>query len=97
MLSIAIWMFPARRSCSAAPVPLYGTCTIWIPAADLKSSPERWLVAPMPALPKLIVFGFALASSISSFTVFAGTLGCTTRRFGTTTRREIGAKSFTGS
>src|SRR5438067_4116039 len=34
-------MFPAIRSASAGPEPLYGTCTAWMPVSDLKSSAAR--------------------------------------------------------
>ena len=52
---------------------------------------------PLPAEPKVSLPGFALASAISSVTVFAGTDGCTTSTRGATCVRLTGAKSFTGS
>ncbi|MNT27101.1 hypothetical protein D3C72_1627170 [compost metagenome] len=51
----------ASRSAIAGPLPLYGTCTISTPAIDLNSSPDRWLVVPLPAEPMFSLPGLALA------------------------------------
>jgi hypothetical protein len=59
--SIIRWMRPASRSVTAAEAPLYGTWTMSMPARDLKSSPARCSVLPMPAEPKLSLPGFAFA------------------------------------
>src|SRR5258705_11903207 len=41
--------WPAMRSVIACALPLYGTCTILMPAIDLKSSAARWGGVPLPA------------------------------------------------
>ena len=51
----------------------------------------------MPAEPKVRLPGFARASTISSFTVFAGTDGCSVSILGEETACEIGAKSRSAS
>jgi hypothetical protein len=45
----------------------------------------------------LICPGRALANATSSFTVFAGSEGCVTRRLDSDTTCEIGAKSLSAS
>jgi hypothetical protein len=57
-------------------------CSISVFVIVLKSSPARCGVLPLPEPAKLISFGRAFASAISSLTVFAGTDGCTTSTFG---------------
>ena len=47
--------------------PLYGTCTMSIPAIMLNSAPAKWGAVPFPGEPKLSWPGFARASSIRSF------------------------------
>ena len=66
-------------------------------ASTLNNSPDRCGLVPRPAEPKVMVPGFALASAMNSFTVFAGTDGCTVRMFGDSTTSEIGAKSRSAS
>ena len=49
MTEIVRCTWPLRRSVTAGPVPLYGTCTILMPPASmLKYSVARWLAAPLP-------------------------------------------------
>ena len=47
----------------------------------------------MPGDAMLILPGFALAWAMNSGTVFAGTVGCTTRTFGTAIMEATGAMS----
>ena len=47
-LSIMIGTWPAITSISAGPLPLYGTCSMSMPAARLKSSMPRWDGEPLP-------------------------------------------------
>ena len=51
----------------------------------------------MPAEPKVMLPGFALASAMNSFTVFAGTEGWSVSMLGAETACEIGAKSRNAS
>ena len=64
---------PPMSACIAGPVPLYGTCVAFTPAAALKSSHERWREVPLPAEPQLSLPGLALAQAMSSGKVLAGT------------------------
>src|SRR4051812_42542746 len=73
--AIIICTWPAITAAIAGPVPLYGTCTICNPAADLKSSLARWFGVPAPPDAKLNAPGFALTTAMSSFTDCAGTEG----------------------
>ena len=52
--------WPAIRSVSAGPAPLYGTCSIWQPVIDLNNSPERCTDVPLPEDAMLTLLGFAL-------------------------------------
>ncbi len=52
---------PAITSTSAGALPLYGTCSMGAPVRPLSSSPDRWLVAPVPPEAKLTLSGLALA------------------------------------
>src|SRR6267378_6865514 len=45
---ITSWVLPAIVSIAAGDPPLYGTCTIVIPAARANSSVVRWLSDPAP-------------------------------------------------
>ena len=71
--------------------------TILTPAMTLNSSPARWLEPPLPAEPKLSAPGLALASAISSWIDFAGTLRLTTTTSGVVLISVIGSKSLAGS
>ena len=66
-----------------------------IPAMYLKISPANCVRPPAPA--KLSFPGCALASAISSRTLFAGTDGCTISTIGNVFTSVIGAKSLTPS
>ena len=68
-----------------------------VPDIDLKSSPERCCDVPLPLDANVYLPGFALSSTISSVTFFAGTSGLTTSMFGTRASSTIGTKSLTGS
>src|SRR5687768_6011959 len=50
-VAIIIWISPASRAVIAGPAPLYGTCTMSVPARALKSAPDRWMVLPTPGEP----------------------------------------------
>ena len=39
---------PPNRSLSAGPAPLYGMCSIWMPAIDFNSSPLKCGDVPLP-------------------------------------------------
>ena len=90
-------MCPLITSDSAAAAPLYGTCTISIPAFILKSSMERCGDAPTPEEPKLTLPGCALAYATNSFRVRIGIEGCTMKTFGTPPIIAGKAKSPIGS
>src|SRR5262249_20030968 len=64
-----------------------------IPASCLKSSPVTCAPEMLPTEPKRSSPGLARASAISSFTVVAGTEGCTTRLKSDVAKRLTGAKS----
>ena len=68
-----------------------------IPVIDFKSSPARWLVEPLPDEPKLMVPGLALASAISSPTLFTPSEGCTASTIGTVAISATGAKAVAAS
>ena len=78
-------------------MPLYGICTISIPAIDFNNSIARYGEVPVPLEPKLSSFGRAFASAIKSFSDFTGNEGCTSNRFGPEATSVIGAISLIGS
>src|SRR3990172_5204781 len=57
----------------------------------------RWLIAPEPDEENEYLPGLARRNAISSFTLFDGIDGLTTRTNGLVAMRLIGAKSFSGS
>src|SRR5712691_1299645 len=59
--STRTWISFAIKAVSAGAVPLYGTCTMSMPAVCFSSSVVRCAAAPMPEEPKLILPGLALA------------------------------------
>ena len=77
----------------AAAAPLYGTCTMLIPASCLNSSIVTCVVERLPTVPKRISPGLLLARATSSFTVLAGSEGCATRIKSDVEMRLIAAKS----
>ena len=81
---------------TAAPPPLYGMCTASMPACCFSISIARWLVVPLPFEAALSFPLWRFARATSSPTLFAGTLGCTTRMSGTDETRLTGARSFSG-
>ena len=81
-------------ACIAGPVPLYGTCVAFTPAAALKSSHERWREVPLPAEPQLSLPGLALAQAMSSGKVFAGTRFAATSTSGKIAAVVTGTRSF---
>ena len=88
---------PARRSVIAGPVPLYGMCVMWMPAAWLNTSKAMCCGVPLPGVLWLSLPGLAFASAINSFRSFAATEGCTTSTIGTEAASATGAKSFSMS
>src|SRR4030095_16248936 len=92
---MGIW--PAIKSESAGPPPLYGTCVISTCATDLNNSPVRCTAVPLPAEPKLNLPGCCFASLISPPIEVAGTDGCTEITLATEIASVIGAKSLHGS
>ena len=48
IVSKFIETWPASRSTTAGPLPLYGTCTIFVPVSSVNSSPARCCVLPTP-------------------------------------------------
>ncbi len=88
-------MLPATRSIIAGPPPLYGTCTILVPAMVLNNSSARCPVPPTPEEPPLS--DLLLASAIISFTDLTGTDGCSTSTLVESTASVTGEKSLIGS
>ena len=68
-----------------------------MPVIAPNNSPARWPEVALPEDEKLIVPGLALASAISSRTLFAGSEGLATRMLLRITPIEIGVKSLIGS
>ena len=64
---------------------------------SLKSSAVRWGLVPMPGEANVSVPGFAFASAMRSFVVFAGTDGFTVRICDASTSSAIGVKSRAAS
>src|SRR3954451_1537036 len=91
------WISPPTRSVTAGTLPLYGTCSILIPVADLNISPARCSELPLPIEPKLSLPGWDLPYSMNSLTVFTGSEGFTTRYNGVVKNIDTGAKSLVGS
>src|SRR5439155_14995997 len=81
-LSKSTCTWPAMRSVSAGPAPLYGTCSILHPVIDMKSSPDMCTDVPLPDEAMLILPGFALQYAMNSATVFAGNALVTSITFG---------------
>ncbi len=67
--SMTSWALPAITSAMAGALPLYGMWVIFTPAIELSSSVARCVDEPLPAEPKLIEPGLALAAAITSCTV----------------------------
>src|SRR5678815_2231376 len=84
---------PDTRSVIACPAPLYGTCTMSIPAILLKSSMPRCGPLPLPDDAYESWPGCDFAKAMSSLIVFAGTDGCTVITKGYSASRDTGAKS----
>ena len=64
--------WPEMASCSAGPLPLYGTCTKRVPYSTLASGPVRCISVPMPGDAYGISAPGLRAASISSPSVFQG-------------------------
>ena len=88
-----ICICPAIKSVVACAAPLYATCVSCTPAIDANNSLITCAELPLPPLAKLSFFGCALASAINSFTVFAGSDGCTINTIGAEVVSVTGAKS----
>jgi hypothetical protein len=68
---------PLSAAARAGALPLYGTCSNWIPLFRFSSSPTRCWPLPFPGELKRTEPSFFFASAINSVTEFAGTEGCT--------------------
>ena len=66
-------------------------------AVSLSISPMTWWVVPSPGVPYESSPGFARASAISSFRLFAGSAGCAAMTIGTFNVWPTARKSFSGS
>ena len=93
MLSNMICTWPLIMSVSAGFEPRYGTCVIFTPVIAMNNSADRCTEVPLPDDARLTLPGLALAWSMNSCTVLAGTLGCTVITFGTRIRPPTGAMS----
>ncbi|CPM13546.1 Uncharacterised protein [Bordetella pertussis] len=67
---------------------------MWV--SCLSSSPDRWLVEPLPAEAKVMLSSFLRSSSISSWTLRAGILLLTTSTLTKRPASPIGVKSLSG-
>ena len=76
---------------------MYGTWVTSIFAVSSSSSTSSRAGEPGPTIALFSAPGLARASASRSFTLFAGTAGCTTSTSGPRTSSEIGARSFTVS
>ena len=90
------WIWPAIRSVSAWPAPLYGMFTASILAMVLIISTARYAELPA-AVPAVSCPGRALASAMNSLTLLTGNDGCTTSTVVVRPSWLIMVKSFTGS
>ena len=61
MLSNITCTWPEIISVSAGAPPRYGTCTMLIPVSILNSSPDMWMVEPLPDDAMLSLPGLAFA------------------------------------
>src|SRR5258706_5938638 len=88
---------PLTRAIMAAPEPLYGMWVIERPDNWCSITPARWLVVPEPLEPKLSPSLRFFDTATSSFTVRAGTDGCTHSTIGEEATCTIGARSLRAS
>jgi len=68
-----------------------------MPVIALNIDADSPCVVAAPSEAKLSAPGFDFARSMNSFTLFAGTLGCTTRTIGVKPIIATGSKSLSGS
>src|SRR5689334_4120474 len=94
-LGYDICTLPAMTSVVACAEPLYGTCTMFMPAIELSSAPARFPGEPLPDEEKLSFPGCARASAIRPFRLDTGRLGCVTSTTGVEPTSPIGEKSRT--
>src|SRR5262249_37681466 len=78
----------------AGPPPLKETATRSSPKACLSLSPAREPGVPRPAGAQLYWAGLAFREATSSFTLAAGTEGCTSNTCGDTPTSDTGARSL---
>src|SRR5690348_7817012 len=88
---------PPSSALTAGALPLYGTCTIFVPAIDENVSPERCTIVPFPEDAYAISPGRDLANAMNSLTERAGSDGCTTMTSGVCATMAICEKSRTES
>ena len=93
MMSTDIGTRPPITSCSAGAAPLYGTCSMSMPASDSISAAPTWLVLPMPEEAYWMSFALALAAAMRSRRVLPAKPGPTTTRLGTLAITAIGVSS----
>jgi hypothetical protein len=72
-------------------------CTMLHTGHGLQQFERKMFGEPLPADPKLSWPGFAFASAISSFTVLAGSDGCSTIMLGNEATSATADKSFSMS
>src|SRR5215468_2755635 len=92
---IGVW--PATVDPIAGPPPLNGTCTRSRLRERRNNSPTRWGGVPVPGEAKLYLPGLALIRATRSWTVRAGSDGCTVSTAGAETAMVTGSKSLMGS
>src|SRR5688572_20090336 len=88
---------PLARSVSAGGAPLYGTWVHVTPVIERNSSPDRWVMVPVPADATLMSPGLAFASATRSCTDLSGIDGCTITTIGVDAIMAIGTRSLSVS
>ena len=89
---MSIW--PANKSFTANPPPLYGTPTILTLPCLMMSSPPKCAMLPGPLVPKFKEPGLLRAATNRSFKFLKGEAAGTAKMLGPVAVRETGMKSF---
>ena len=99
MGSIMADTWPPTRSCSAGAAPLYSTMGMspvrWVSCRN--SAELRWPAEPKPLVAKVYLVGLAFRTETNSWTLWAGTWGCTLKISAPWASMLTGAKSLTAS